>query len=239
MHRFFIDPQEMRESDITLSPEILKHIHVLRLKSDERIVLCDGLGTDFICVLEGGRAKILERVPNQAEPKINCHVHLALSKGERLEWAIQKSVELGAVSMTLFPSTRSIAKFDDKTVPKKISRFTQIAEEAAKQAGRGMIPAIHYLPNFGAIAKTIGQDDLTLFFYELESQITLTKALAATKKPENIRLIIGPEGGFSDEEATLAENAGFVSVSLGKRILRCETAPVAALSMLMFWAGEC
>ena len=239
MHRFFVRPQEIGESDITLSPEVLKHMQVLRIKPDEKIVLCDGSGTDYICVCADGCARILTRVPNQAEPKISCHVYLALSKGERLEWAIQKSVELGAVSISLFPSARSIAKFDDKTVPKKITRFTQIAEEAAKQAGRGIVPEIRYLPNFGALAEGIGERDLTLFFYELESQMTLTKALQEGGGAEHIHLIIGPEGGFSEEETIFAQNAGFVSVSLGKRILRCETAPVAALSMLMFWAGEC
>ena len=239
MHRFFVKPQAVGDSVITLSPEILKHMQVLRIKPDEKVILCDGLGTDYICLPVGGHANILKLVPNQAEPKINCHVYLALSKGERLEWAIQKSVELGAVSVSLFPSARSIAKFDDKTVSKKITRFTQIAEEAAKQAGRGIVPEIRYLPNWKALVKETQAGEITLFLYELESQKTLMKALTAHEHLKHIHLVIGPEGGFSEEEATLAQNAGFVSVSLGRRILRCETAPVAALAMLMFWAGEC
>lgn len=238
MHRFFVKPEDIGEAYITLSPETIKHIQVLRLTADEEIVLCDGLGTDFICTVEAPHAKIIHKIPSEGEAKVACHVYLALSKGERLEWAIQKSVELGAASISLFASQRAIAKFDQKTLPKKCARFTQIALEASKQAGRGIVPTISYFPSLQKAVDTVPKNQVGLFFYELEGENKLSKILAGQKQTEQFHLFIGPEGGFSHEEVEIANKAGFSSVSLGKRILRCETAPVAALAAFMFWANE-
>lgn len=238
MHRFFVNSEDIGEKYITISPENRKHMQVLRLKPNEQIILCDGLGTDFLCTVDQLQASIIERRQNQAEPKLNCHVNLAISKGERLEWAIQKSVELGAKTITLFDSGRSIAKFDAKTLPKKLDRFSQIAQEAAKQAGRGMVPSISYAPSFGQAVIAVPNGACTLFFYEDETKTSLTAALSGKEKQQDFALFIGAEGGFTEDEVAFAKTSGLISLSLGRRILRCETAPVTALSALMFWAGE-
>ena len=238
MHRFFVNAETIGETQILLSEKDQKHIGVLRLRPTEEVVICDGAGRDYICHIEGGVARILHIVEHQTEANIHCHVYLALSKGERLEWAIQKSVELGAVSVSLFAAKRSIVKYDAKTVEKKIARYTQIAEEAAKQAGRGILPKLFYYQSLQAAAENVPKEDLGLFFHEAEEESGLSQVLTKAGRVQTVHLFTGPEGGFSEEEYATAKQLGLETAHLGRRILRCETAPVVALSALMFWAGE-
>jgi len=238
MPRFFVAPSQIGETQIQLDAEIQAHIKVLRLRPDETFIITDGAGKDYICKHSGDAAQILSQSENQSEPAIKCVVYLAYTKGERMEYAIQKSVELGAVGIMLYPSHRCVARYDAKTLPKKHARFEKIAQEAAKQSGRGLLPEVKTLPSFKQAAEEAAKAEKKLFLYEQERTQTLKAALNQGVRPQTISLFIGPEGGFTECEAKEAIANSLQSVSLGRRILRAETAPVAALAAVMFWAGE-
>ena len=236
MHRFFVDPAAIGGDHIALDPETLSHIRVLRLGPKETVIVCDGTGRDYHCTLEGECAKIMAVRDNQAEPPVSCAVYLAYTRGERMDYAIQKSVELGADAVYLFPSERCVVKYDEKSLPKKRGRFEKIALEAAKQSGRGKVPPVIAVQDFRAAMTRAADADLPLFFYEKEELRTLKQALDRKPDFRTAALVTGPEGGFTEAEAALAAECGLVPVTLGKRILRCETAPVAALASVLFYA---
>ena len=209
---------------------------------------------DYICRLgDAGRrnAEIVETRLSGGEPTIACSVYLALMKGDRLDYAVQKSVELGAYEIILFPSERCISLPGDMS--KKTARLQRIALETAKQCGRGRVPEVTAVDSFEAAVMKAARSDLPLFFYECEENLHLKQALCDTECRNvecsmqnavsefstfnfqfSISLMTGPEGGFEPHEAELAQTAGMLTVSLGSRILRCETAPVAALAAIMF-----
>jgi 16S rRNA (uracil1498-N3)-methyltransferase len=183
-----------------------------------------------------------------------CSVFIAYAKGDRLDYAVQKSVELGAHEITLFPSSRCVAAPGD--MAKKIARFQRIALETAKQCGRGLVPEVRAEDSLVTVVRQAAGADLPLFFYECEDRQHLKEALeqwsavcgqrsedessgkAFSKALETVSIVTGPEGGFEPHEAQLAQSAGMQAVTLGPRILRCETAPVAALAAVMFHTGN-
>jgi len=238
MHRFFTDPSFVRDGYIQLDKETLAHLHVLRVREAEVFVLCDGAGLDYHCVRDNDQAKILSMEKNAAEPGIYTSVYLAFTRGERMEWAIQKSVELGVHAIHLFPSARSVVKYDEKSLLKKQIRWQKIAEEAAKQSGRGKIPTLYIMQGYKAAIKEAATAELALFFNEHEQGRKVSQTLGQNLQEKAIALVIGPEGGFTEDEIQAARESGLTSVTLGRRILRCETAPVAALSALLYAAGE-
>jgi len=236
MPRFFANPSDIRGDHVFLETETLSHLRVLRLRPEETFVICDGVGMDYTCILDGERGEIISTAPNEAEPSVDCQVYLAYTRGERMDYAIQKSVEMGATRIVLFPSERCVAKYEEKTLPKKRARWEKIAEEAAKQSGRGRIPAVETLASFKEAMEQAAKADCPLFFYEGEQERTLRMALEP--RPEAVSLVIGPEGGFSEGECDLVLGMGFLSVTLGKRILRCETAPIAALAGVLLYLED-
>jgi len=238
MHRFFTDPAAITGTRIHLDPETLAHIRVLRLGAKETFAVSDGAGGDYICVLSGDSAAIIDRTQNRAEPTVRCTVCLAHTKGERMDYAVQKSVELGAHAIRLFPATRCVARYDEKGLAKKLARWEKIALEAAKQSGRGIVPAVTAVSDFRSAMTEAAGADCALFFYENETEQSLRAALERRAALQTVSLVIGPEGGFADEEAALATACGLARVSLGPRILRAETAPVVALAAVMYAVGE-
>jgi len=238
MHRFFTAPAAVADGYIQLDQESLAHIRVLRLGPRETFIVSDGAGLDYQCILAGDRAEIVSAADNLAEPTVSCTVYLAYAKGERMDYAVQKSVELGADRICLFPSDRCIVKMDEKTRPKKLARWGKIALEAAKQSGRGKVPTVDALPDYPSALTQAAGATVPLFLYEGEAQRSLQAALEAHPQFDTVSLVIGPEGGFTEAEALQAQAAGLLSVSLGKRILRCETAPVAALAAVMALTGN-
>ena len=238
MHRFFVNPAAIGDSHIQLDPDTLQHIRVLRFEPKERFIVSDGAGIDYCCVLAGEQAEILERFQNRAEPTARCTVYLGFTRGERMDYAVQKSVELGASALRLFPAARCVTRYDEKGLAKKLVRWEKIALEAAKQSGRGMVPAVTAMPDFRSAILEAAQADCPLFFYEHETRQSLPSALERRRGFRSASLIIGPEGGFTEAEAAWADACGLDSVSLGARILRAETAPVAALAALMFYTGD-
>ena len=235
MHRFFAAPNDIFGGMVRLSNENMNHIRVLRLRPAELFVICDGAGLDHVCrlVSQGdSAAEIIETRPSQGEPSISCSIYLALAKGDSLDYSVQKSVELGAKDIILFPSARSIAISADMT--KKTARLQRIALEAAKQSGRGAIPGVSAMNSYEEAVRHAASAGLPLFLYEDEKELRLKEVLESHADAQTVSIFIGPEGGFDPFEAETAKSAGMLSVTLGSRILRCETAPVAALAAIMY-----
>jgi len=183
-------------------------------------------------------AEIVEIRPSVGEPSVKCSVFIGLAKGDRLDYAVQKSIELGAYEIILFPSKRTVAV--PKDIEKKALRFQRIAIETAKQCGRGIVPQVRVLSSFELAVELAVLSNLPLFLYENEFRMSLKQALeqsaAATEAQDGLSIAImtGPEGGFDPHEAELAVSKGMLAVTLGPRILRCETAPAATLAAVMF-----
>jgi len=275
MIRFFADESDISGGKIQLNAEDAAHIRSLRLRPSEFFIVCDGNGSDHICRLGGAEnpesgtsvsksagksavAEIIETRPSLGEPNIRCSVYIAFAKGERLDYAVQKSVELGACEIILFPSERCVSLPGD--ISKKTARFRRIALETAKQCGRGRVPAVSAEDSFETAVRKAAGADIPLIFYECEDKLHLKEALerripqsgtpgtqfgpeskqplSALEYPLSISIVTGPEGGFEPREAELAQSAGMLRVTLGPRILRCETAPAAALAAIMFHTGN-
>ena len=238
MHRFFAAQSDIYNETISLSDEDARHIRAIRLRPEELFVVCDGAGTDYICRLGaqtgGTNAEVLERRPSRGEPDVKCSVFIALMKGQKLDVAVQKSVELGAFEIVLFPSKRT----QPGDTVKKLSRLQKIAQEAAKQSHRGIVPQVRAAESFSDAVSSAAEAELPLFFYEHEERLSLQDALESAGKPASISILTGPEGGFAPEEAQYAAENGIRAVTLGPRVLRCETAPIAALSAIMFQTGN-
>ena len=241
MPRFFMDSIAPEAEFVLLTGEAAAHAKVLRLKPGEAVVLCDGQGTDYQGVVSqldtaGVTVKLLSRGPSENEPRVECTVYMGFAKGDKLEHVIQKATELGANRICAFPSSRCVAKFDRKALEKKLPRWQKIAASAAEQSGRGRIPTVFAADSYAGALELAAQADRALFFYENERAHTLTQAL--TGEFTSVSIVTGPEGGFSTEEAEQAAKAGLQICTLGRRILRCETAPLCALSAIMFASGE-
>ena len=241
MPRFFVEQEEIGLGSMVLTGAQAAHAKVLRLKSGDRVTLCDGQGTDYRCVISHvgpDRIGLIveERVPASSEAAVTVTVYMAYAKGGKAEHVIQKATELGAAEIVLFPSARCVMRMDGKALEKKLPRWRKIAAAAAEQSGRGRIPAVTALPSFASALEMAAGADRALFFYENEGSRTLSGALSGPFS--SAALMTGPEGGFEPEEVLAAQAAGLTVCSLGKRILRCETAPLCALSAVMFAAGE-
>ena len=225
-----------------LTGENAAHAKVLRLKPEEQVLVCDGEGAECLCVVaEGGQKEwtleILERRTSDSEPALRVSVYMAFPKADKLEHVIQKATELGAYEIVAFPSARCVSRPDEKSLKKKLERWQKIAASAAEQSGRGRIPQVVVLGSFAEALNRGAKADLAMLFYENERATTLHMALTDGEY-RSAALLTGPEGGLEEKEVELAMNAGWRVCTLGKRILRCETAPLCALSAVMYAAGE-
>jgi len=235
MPRFFVETID--ESDISLSGSDARHIGFsLRMKPGEPLtVCCDGI--DYNCIIRSitGEQVFLDLVDKHrcaAEPDIEVTLFQAVPKLDKLEYIIQKSVELGAARIVPVLTRRCISRPDEKDFAKKLPRLQKISAEAAKQSGRGIIPEVTPIVSYKRALEMMKELDGNILLYEEEGGTSFSEAVEGIGK--RIGLIIGSEGGFDREEAEAAAGAGAVQVWLGKRILRCETAPITALSILMF-----
>ena len=242
MTRFFVTPEELLAESPTLTGENARHAKVLRLKSGEAVLLCDGQGQECVCTVVDAAAdyvalSVQERRLSQTEAAVRVSIYMAFPKADKLEHVIQKATELGAYEIVAFPSARCVSKPDDKSLAKKVERWQKIAASAAEQCGRGRIPDVIVLGSFQEALKRAASADKALMFYENEQAVTLRMALQAGKY-QTVSLLTGPEGGLEEREVAAARDAGLQVCTLGKRILRCETAPLCALSAVMYDAGE-
>lgn len=239
LHRFFVD--SVYGDKITIKGEDKDHIvKSLRMKLNEVLVVCDGNLNDYVCRIEEIKKyevilSILERLENKSEPSINIHLYQAVPKLCKIDFIIQKAVELGVKSITPFVSRYCVAQINCKNVENKINRFKKIAKQAAQQSGRGIIPCVNNVLNFDGVLKDIKKFDFNILFYEYGKN-KLNSIKLNNKK--DMAIIIGSEGGFCEEEVNIAKKQGVLIGSLGSRILRCETAPICAISILMYITGN-
>ena len=242
MTRFFISPEELQSKQILLTGENANHAKVLRLKAGEEVLICDGCGNECVCVVVQIGAKDVElevrhRMESQSEAAVRVSVYVAFPKADKLEHVIQKATELGAYEIIAFPSSRCVSRPDEKSLGKKVERWQKIAASAAEQSGRGRIPRVLTLPSYAAALERAAQAEKAILFYENEQSTTLRMALEEGEA-KTFSLLTGPEGGLDMKEVEQAEKAGLRICTLGKRILRCETAPLCALSAVMYAVGE-
>lgn len=242
MTRFFVRPEEMAEKFITLTGENAAHAKVLRIKSGEQLVVCDGAGNECLCTVSdvsSGQVSlvVVNKQFSESEASVPVSVYMAFAKGDKLEHVIQKATELGAYEIVAFPSARCVSKPDAKSLKNKLERWQKIAASAAEQSGRGRIPEVLVVDNYKSALERAAQADLGILFYENEACTTLRMALESASFG-SISLLTGPEGGLDTAEVDQAVAAGLRVCTLGKRILRCETAPLCALSAVMYHIGE-
>ncbi len=241
MHRFFVEPGCIADGAVTITGDDVKHISkVLRLRTGDEITICDSCGCDYVCAIEDISpsqvvARILQKSPNTAEAPLHITVYQGLPKSDKMDYIVQKCVELGVASVVPVATARAVVKLHDEE--KKRTRWQKIAAEAAKQCGRGIIPQVGAVKSFAEVIDSLDADALNILPYENENQHRLKDALTGFDG-NCVNIIIGPEGGFDPSETDAALQKGVHVVTLGPRILRTETAPIAAVSAVMYQLGD-
>lgn len=242
MPRFFIRAEQVDNSTNTLkiTGDDAHHIaRSLRMATGERISVCDMQKHVYECTLTDIKddvvvASIDSVSDSDTEPCVCVTLYQAIPKGDKLETIIQKSIECGVSEIIPFSTERCIAKIDKKDAPKKAVRHNKIAESSAKQCGRGIIPPVREAMSFNEALKDAFKNELVILCYEGDGTTSLKQILAENKSATKISLIIGSEGGFGQKEVEAFRVKGASLAGLGKRILRCETAPTFALSCIMY-----
>lgn len=241
MYHFFVSPEQIGEDEIRITGLDVNHIgNVLRMRPGEKICVSDGQNADYYCIIdqitsEQVTARIGSRTEESRELPARIWLFQGLPKGDKMELIIQKAVELGVYAVVPVAMKRSVVKLDEKKAAAKKKRWESISESAAKQSGRQTVPLIGDVTDFKGALKLAADMERKLLPYENETGMEgARKAIESCCAGDRIAVLIGPEGGFDPAEAALAKEAGFVPLSLGKRILRTETAGLCVLSVLMF-----
>lgn len=241
MPRFFVQRTAITEGTVTVTGEDAHHIsRALRMAAGEHITVCDAEGIDYDCVLNGFlpdrvTATVVGSSPSHGEPPYRAVLYQGLPKGDKLDTVIQKAVECGVFCVVPFESERCIVRIREGESEGKLARRNRIAEEAAKQCGRGILPRVRAAIPFRTMLEEARKADLALFCYEGEGTVPLPRVLTGRPTGSDcptVAIVVGSEGGFSPAEAKAAADAGLIPVSLGTRILRTETAPLFALAAL-------
>lgn len=244
MPKFFIDKSSIMEDIAYISGEDVNHIKkVLRLSPGDNIIISDGCGYDYNVVIEAYEPqKVVTRIvsvkENCSEPPISVALFQGIPKSDKMDFIIQKSVELGVNQIIPVITERTVVKIDTKKdIGNKTSRWQRISLEASKQCNRGIIPRIAAPVSFNVALEMSKCFDLRVIPYENENRNRLTECLHKENQKQ-IAVFIGPEGGFSDSEIKKAVDNGLKTVTLGPRIVRTETAGIMTLSILMFTLGD-
>lgn len=246
MPKFFVSKDNISDNDnsVIIEGENAKHIsNALRAKIGDEIIVCDGEGLDYTCKIisiEKNKVtgKITDVSSNNAEPDIKITLFQALPKYDKMELVIQKCIEIGADCIVPVTTERCVVSLKGRE-DKKIQRWNKIAEAAAKQCGRGKIPKVSNVTTFKDAVSKAKDLDLAIIPYEKENKTSLKDLCLSFKgKGKTIGVFIGPEGGFSLNEINLARDSGIISVTLGKRILRTETAGLVASVILLYELEE-
>ncbi len=245
MHRFYIEDVSGSDEYIYIEGADVNHIkNVLRVKIGEEVVIGDGSGRDYYCrVAELNQdsvcCKIEDICDNASELPVEITLYQGMPKADKMEFIIQKAVELGASRIVPVMTKRTVVKLDPKKEKKKIERFNAISESAAKQSGRGIIPKVSDFMTFKDAINEASKLDMAIIPYENAEGISeARRIIASVKGKKNLGIFIGPEGGFASEEIELAMKSNVTPITLGNRILRTETAGMAVLSILMFSLEE-
>ncbi len=246
MNRFFVENGlGISGESITITGEDVNHIkNVLRLKIGEEILVSDGRGRDYKCEISAFEsdavfANILDITDNFAELSTEVTLFQGYPKGDKFELIIQKTVELGVTRIVPVMTKRTIVKLDDKKAAKKVERYNAIAESAAKQSGRGVIPEVTMPVTFAKALEMAKALDMNIIPYEEAEGVAYSKGVIKdVKGKKSLGIFIGPEGGFAADEVEAAMEAGAKAITLGHRILRTETAGLAVMSIIMFKLEE-
>lgn len=238
MSRFFVSKEAIGSRTALITGEDVIHIgRVLRMREGDTIILCDGEKNDYLCEIaeiskKEIKCNIIEKRRNNCEPSLNVALYQGVPKGAKMEYLIQKCVEMGVYRIVPVITERTIARGENKT-----ERWNKVAMEAAKQSGRGIIPQVTSPVDFSEALAEMIKNELAIMPYEGEEHKILRSILRGSP-PASIGVMIGPEGGFSEAEVNLARSAGAKVATLGKRILRTETAGMFVLSSIMYELDE-
>ena len=242
MYQFFVQPSQIQDKKVIITGSDVNHIrNVLRMKPGEEIAVSNGIdGREYRCGIEEfveDTVVCTLRFIKEDGVELPSRIYLfqALPKADKMELIVQKAVELGVYEIIPVAAKRCVVKLDEKKAANKVNRWQGIAEAAAKQSKRGVIPEVHMPVSFQEAVDLAGSMDVRLIPYELAEDMTHTRALIEAIKPgQSIAVFIGPEGGFEESEIQIALSAGIEPLTLGKRILRTETAGFTVLSWLMY-----
>lgn len=242
MPKFFVSNSQIENNNIYIIGQDVNHItNVLRLNIGDSINVCDTSSEqNYICSIkkidkEKINCEIIKKEEKNTEPNVQLTICQGIPKGEKMELIIQKSTELGVKNIIPVKMNRCISKIENKNEAKKISRWQKIAEVAAKQSGRNIIPKIENSMTIKELCNQIEEYDVVLVAYEQEKNNKLKEELKKLKKDDiKIAVIVGPEGGIEKEEVDILKSNGAKIITLGKRILRTETVGIALSSIIMY-----
>lgn len=245
MYRFFINEEQIYDGYAVIQGADVNHIRrVLRMKAGEKVFLSCGGDLEYECSLEEFseeeiRAKIIDVHGMETELSSKIVLYQGLPKGDKMELIVQKAVELGVSEIVPTAMKRCVVKLDAKKAQKKVQRWNTIALSAAKQAKRGVVPRVSKIQTFREVLEEVGKFELFFVPYEEAKGMEASRKLIASAKGKTkIGIMIGPEGGFEKDEIEVLKEAGAETMTLGRRILRTETAGMTALSILMFELEE-
>ncbi len=239
MPRFFQDFPGGDTARIT-GPDAAHIRRSLRMRPGENLTLCDGRGTDYFCEVAGFEGedvllKVLYHTPTACEPSVSVTLYQGLPKGDKMEWILQKAVELGVTAVVPVATARSVVRLEGKE-EKKRARWQKIADEAAGQSGRGILPAVSPPLSWKQAVERLKADGGPVIVFYEGGGLPLTGLVGPDTR--RLAIVIGPEGGFEPSEIEELRALGAQVATLGPRILRCETAPLAALSVIMALTGN-
>lgn len=241
MPRFFTPSSGIEDDRIRIVGDDAFHIaRSLRMAEGDELTVCDMHGCEHTCRLIKIRddecvCEIISSRAGDTEPPVEITLYMAYPKGDKLETVVQKAVELGAYRIVPFESSRCVKRPSAEKAEKNTARLQRIAEEAAKQCGRSRLPVVERPVGFAAAIAAAAEAELPIFCYEGDGTLSIKKILEDGRGAKTVSVVVGCEGGFSAAEAEAATSAGLLPANLGKRILRCETAPTYALSAVSFF----
>lgn len=244
MRRFFVQPEVLRSSCPTISGELFRHIAtVLRLKPGAELLLADGCGHEAVATIKviENDGVVVELQPFYAVPADEGALRITLCqglpKGEKMDLVLQKATELGVSRIVPFNADRSVARLEGERLAKRFSRWERIVQEAARQSARSTLPSLGFYESLPELLRGEA-GGVKLLLWEGEKEQGLRETLEKMTKPASVTIIIGPEGGLTPQEALQAEKAGYIPVTMGSRILRTETAGLAAAAILQYVWGD-
>ena len=238
MPRFFADAALCRGATVALPDNVVRHLHVLRCRAGEKIALFNGNGREYAAVLARGdkraaMAEILDERPSENESPLAVTLVQAVSAGERMDFTLQKSVELGVAAVIPVISSRSVVRLDGERAQKRVVRWQEIVVSACEQSGRCVVPEVRPLLPYAQALAALPDADAKLLM-----SLNNRQSLRGIPPPQSVILMAGPEGGWTHEEEEAAFAAGFSGLTLGRRVLRTETAALAALAAMQTLWGD-
>jgi 16S rRNA (uracil1498-N3)-methyltransferase len=244
MHRFFVSPDQLSHHVVRFDEDQARQMRrVLRLRPGDRVVALDGQGKQYEVVLEEvaharATGRLSEPAKATGEPSARLTLYQSLLRREKFEWVLQKGTEIGVAAFVPVVTRRSVVRDAEDVGPEKLGRWRRIIREAAEQSGRGLLPSLDQAMPLEALAGVADAHDARLIAWEGERDRTVRDALANREHPRDVALFIGPEGGYDTDEVRLVESWGGAAVTLGRRILRTETAALVGATLVLHELGE-